>query len=490
MRAEGEVVLVGAGCGRGLLTLCGLEEIQNAEVLVYDDLIDRELLWAAPDACERIYVGKRSGKHSLKQEEINALLLREARAGRRVVRLKGGDSYVFGRGGEEMQFLLKRGIRCRTVPGVTSAIAVPEEMGIPVTQRGLAQSFTVITGHTAIGEGENYEALAGLRGTLVFLMGIQKLRNITEELLRCGKAPDTPCAVLTQGFTADAQRINGTLENIAALAAEAVTPGILVVGENAALNLKSRKRNPLSGVSVIVTGTALFAERVTALLKKYGADAESSVSMRTEPITGSIPCDFSETGWLVFTSRNGVELFFREMKRRGTDIRSFCKNRFACIGRGTAEQLEKYLLRADLIPEQFTAEALGRELGKRMRPGEKAILLRAENGSAALTEELRKAGADFRDISIYRTIPCGNAQPLRQSKAPQYMVFGSAGSVRFWLSKETLDVYTVPVGIGPYTAEELRKQGRSDCLVADSCTPDGIVRAILEDYRRKAGEGI
>ncbi|MBQ8469108.1 MAG: uroporphyrinogen-III C-methyltransferase, partial [Clostridia bacterium] len=237
------ITLIGAGPGPGLITLRGLEALQQAEVVIYDDLIDEGLLQdpALKDA-EKLYVGKRRGAHSMSQEEINALLIAEGREGKEVVRLKGGDSFVFGRGGEEVLALQEAGLPFTVIPGVTSAVAVPEDFGIPVTHRGRSRSFTVITGHTADGSvgGESFDTLARLQGTLVFLMGVRNLTAITEGLLAAGKDPETPAALLSKGFSPDARRFDGTLQTIADLAKDAETPGILVVGEVAALQLEGQ----------------------------------------------------------------------------------------------------------------------------------------------------------------------------------------------------------------------------------------------------------
>lgn len=529
----GRVILAGAGCGPGLITVLGLQAVREAEVLVYDDLIDPALPEEAPQDCEKIYVGKRSGAHSLPQEEISRLLCEKAKEGKLVVRLKGGDSFVFGRGGEECLALRQAGIPYRVIPGVTSAAAVPEHFGIPVTHRGTAQSFTVVTGHSGTGGEENYEALAALKGTLVFLMGIRRLKEITEKLISCGKDPETPAAVLTEGFSPAEHRIDGTLGTIASLAENAPTPGILVVGPAAALRLSC----PLYGCAVTVAGSAGFAVRTARLLREQGAASETAVCLKIEPLPGNIPERFDAYSWIVFTSANGIDLFFRFLKENGRDPGDLRKLRFACIGKATAQKLARYGIRADLVPEEYSSAALGKALAEQYlrekaekpeapAPGAETpgtqdqeawkpvLLLRAEQGSPELTAALEAAGIPLEDRKIYRTVPvppeeagknggpgedgippaAGNAPAGLSAEEPRYLVFGSAGCVRAWFAFSGIPEGTVPVCIGAYTAAELERQknilppgGKWDgaFLTAAEYSGEGIAAVIAEDLRRK-----
>ena len=410
---KGSVTLVGAGCGPGLITAAGLEAVRRAEVLIYDALLDSAILKEAAAGCEMIPAGKRSGAHSMKQDEISRILCEKAAEGKRVVRLKGGDSFVFGRGGEECLCLEAAGIQFSVIPGVTSAVAVPEHFGIPVTHRGRAQSFTVVTGRSGTGEAEDYGALAALKGTLVFLMGIRSLREITQRLMENGKDPETPAAVLIKGFSPEEERIDGTLGTIASLAENAPTPGILVVGETAAMHLGERPESsgsgPLSGCRAAVAGTRHFAEKTARRLRELGAEASPAVCMEIVPVKENIPETFGGYDWLVFTSANGVGLFFETLRERGTDLRQLGNVRFACIGPGTAEQLLCRGFRADLVPERYTARDLGEALaeacggeaekerpGRSGTPDSRILILRAEQGSPELTEALQKAGSLMR----------------------------------------------------------------------------------------------
>ncbi len=495
----GSVTLVGAGCGPGLITVLGLRALRAAEVLVYDDLIDPALPEETPAGCEKIYVGKRSGAHSLPQEEISRLLCEKAAAGKNVVRLKGGDSFVFGRGGEECLALQKAGIPYQVIPGVTSAAAVPEHFGIPVTHRGTAQSFTVVTGHSGTGEEENYEALAGLKGTLVFLMGIRRLKEITGKLMECGKDPETPAAVLTEGFSPSERRIDGTLGTIAMLAENAPTPGILVVGPAAGFRLFC----PLRGCSVTVAGSAQFAEKTAGFLREMGAAAGTAVCLRTEALEEKLPETFEEDSWIVFTSANGIDHFFRRMTAEGRDPGSLGKLRFACIGRATAKKLESFGFRAELVPEVYSSAALGKALASKIREeqasgkAEKTVFLfRAEQGSNELPEALAEAGIPFEDRKLYRTVPVPPAESggssgnggtdLMKTGAGmdrRYLVFGSAGCVRAWFSFGGIPEGTVPVCIGAYTAAELRKHWSGRALTAAEYSREGIAAVMAEDLR-------
>lgn len=520
----GEVILVGAGCERGLMTISGMQALKKAEILIYDDLIDPALLEEIEEGCRTVYVGKRSGAHSMKQEEINRMLAEEAKRGRCVVRLKGGDSFVFGRGGEELLALRKLGIRCRVIPGITSAVAVPEHMGIPVTHRGAAQSFTVVTGHTATEQEENYEALAKLRGTLIFLMGIRSLKEITERLMRFGKDPKTPAAVLTRGFTAAEERIDGTLGTIAVQAEQASTPGILVVGETAALDLREGKqgtgqretpdkwemRDALKGCSATVTGTCSFTERMADRLEERGASVLRRPCMELVPRTEQILAAL-KTGdyrWIVFTSGNGVEIFFRHLADAGFDLRGLWGIRFACIGSGTAGVLRRRGFAADLIPAQYTAKALGRALGETVQEG-RVLILRSEDGSAELTDALRERGIPYTDLPIYKMVPMdktdgipwrkrGNKpeggtkeeqEPVSEGKRwkaeTDYIVFGSAGCVRMSIAQMEIPDRVIPVCIGEYTAEAFRRETGREPLVAAVYTAEGIAAVMEQDFQRR-----
>ena len=495
---KGQVILVGAGCGRDLCTLAGLKAIREAEVLVYDDLLDPALLQERAADARCLYVGKRSGRHSMRQEEINALLVQEAEKGHRVVRLKGGDSFVFGRGGEEVQALQAAGIPYALIPGVSSAVAVPEHLGLPVTHRGLARSFTVVTGHTKDDSTESWEALAKLEGTLVFLMGVHRLAEICQELIRHGKAKDTPASILFRGYGSDEERVDGTLETLPAEAAGKLrTPGIIVVGETAGLHFERTLRKPLEGKQIRVVGSEGFTTLCRERLLREGAAVDTVEAIRILPTPASIPAATELAGfdWLLFTSRNGIRIFFAELARRRQDLRCLSGLRIACIGSGTAEELAGHGIFTDFIPTEFTALALGQELPRLLHGGERLLILRAEKGSRMLNRALTEAGVDFEDRAVYCTQECveaaednvfgqerpANAQEngYRDGASPDYLVFASAGGVEAYLRCHSIPAETLPVCIGEYTAERLAAHGYRRYLTARPHSAEGIADCIL-----------
>lgn len=483
----GKVWLVGAGCGGPeLITVKGLSLVESCDVLLYDSLSARELLERARPDCERIDVGKRYGGRAASQEEINGLLIRKAREGKMVVRLKGGDPYVFGRGGEEMLALREAGIACEEVPGISSAIAAPAAAGIPVTHRGLSRSVTVLTA-SSLTEGEerlteaDYGALARLSGTLVILMGMHHLKELTDRLIGAGMPPSRPAAVVMEGATDRQKWVRAPLERLAEEAERAglKAPAVIVIGETAALHLApmdfsesndwplgpspqgivphgispqriSTQRTfpqgklprgaaeqqvfgPLSGVRVGVTGTEGFAARLAAALGKQGAETVKLSFLETVPSERPLP-ELSGFSWLVFTSPNGVRIFLEKMKQERRDLRTLAGKRIAVIGPGTGETLAESGLIFDLMPEIHDASHLGAALTERMGPGERALLLRSELGSPALTQKLSGAGREYGDFALYelREKPGQREKVFRRLREnpPDYLLFGSASGVR------------------------------------------------------------
>ncbi|MCR4892478.1 MAG: uroporphyrinogen-III C-methyltransferase [Lachnospiraceae bacterium] len=491
---SGSVTLVGAGCGHDLITIKGLKAIREADVLVYDDLIDMNLLSEVKPGAEKLYVGKRRDKHSEEQESINDILVRKAKEGHKVVRLKGGDSFVFGRGGEEILSFQEAGIPYAVIPGVTSAVAVPEHTGIPITHRGVAQSVTLITGHTATSKEENYNALAQLDGTLVFLMGLKNTKEITDKLMANGKNPDTPAAILSEGFTAREKRYNGTLKDIAEKAQEAQTPAILVVGDTADYHMERTIRGPLDGVSINVIGTDQFVGKLSGKLDDLEADVRSFPCLKVSTVTEGIEALLKEEGlqegkgslpyhWILFTSANGVSSFFQYLFSQKIDIRILKDVKFACIGAGTGDKLWEYGIRTDFEPTKYTARVLGQEIVSHIKEGEKALILRAENGSPDLAEELTKANISFKDVIIYRTSQeDGVLVKLREDV--DYTVFASGYGVETYFKENSLGENTTPVCIGPTTEKALRKYYDKNYLVATDHTADGIVETILSDRQK------
>ena len=376
VKGAGKVWLVGAGpSDAGLFTLKGHQVLTDAEVVVYDALVGPAILAMIPDTAEAINVGKRSSNHTMRQEQISELLAEKAKEGKRVVRLKGGDPFLFGRGGEELEVLIREGIPYEVVPGVTSAISVPAYQGIPVTHRDYCSSVHIITGHKREGEAcdIDFEALVRTRGTLVFLMGVSALKMICEGLLAAGMKKDMPAALLSKGTTAAQKRIVATVSTLPEEVARqgAVTPAIIVVGEVCALadTFSWVDRLSLGGVRVLLTRPRELSGTTAQKLRKCGAEVIELPAIRTKARENNTALqqaltDISDYTWIVFTSPTGVRVFFEELQRQRFDVRRFSGVKFAVIGTGTAKELEKHGFYADLMPEVFDAAHLGAALAK------------------------------------------------------------------------------------------------------------------------------
>ncbi|MBQ8921630.1 MAG: uroporphyrinogen-III C-methyltransferase [Oscillospiraceae bacterium] len=469
---SGTVYLVGAGCGDyDLITLRGKELLAHCDTVIYDALIDPRLLDFAPDA-EKICVGKRAGLHSAAQEEINALLIQKAAAGKQVVRLKGGDPFVFGRGGEEILALQAAGIPYSTVPGISSCIAAPELAGIPVTHRMLSRSFHVITGHTA-DDAADFSQYAGLGGTLVFLMGLRALPQIVSGLLAGGMPGDMPAAVIASGGTPQQRVLRSNLSEIAEQAKEMQPPALILVGQTAAFELSPTVRLPLSGVSVTVTGTAAFTQRVQTVLRGCGADAYAVNHLQIAKKCEIPP--LSQYDVIALTSRNGAELLMQHFRDTRTDLRTLSGLRFAVLGSGTASVLEEAGIYPEIMPAQFTAAALGSLLAE--TDARRILLLRAEQGDPVLTERLAAGRAPFDEVHLYGTAPNPAAQP--QEIGTDYLVFGSASGVRtFFAMGYTVSPHTKIVCIGRQTA---KAAGTLPVITAEPHTAEGIAAAVIKE---------
>lgn len=478
------VYLVGAGCGAAdLITLRGRRLLQCCDAVVYDDLIDSALLDLVPSDARRIYMGKRSGHHSAPQEEICNTLMDLARAGSMVVRLKGGDPYVFGRGGEEMLALLEAGIPCEVVPGVTSAIAIPAEAGIPVTHRQLSRSVHIITAHTAQtpdGLPADLDQLAKLHGTLVFLMGLKQLPRIAQRLMAAGMAETIPAAVLSGGNSLHPAAVRGCLQDIAEKAREVQPPAVIVVGEVAAMDLRSSIQSPI----VALTGTDAVITKLEAALQKQGCTTFRAQRSEVRSLSTELDLNALATagGWLVFTSANGVDAFFDRLRAAHFDIRRFHASRFAVIGPGTAKRLAHYGVTADLCPAVYTGKALADALVAAAAPGTPMHLLRAKEGSRELYAALAET-CPVTDVPLYDLCNddgVSSAAKPRLQKA-DYLTFSSAGGVEFYFAAHgAVPAGTVPVCIGPVTAAALHHYYSGPILTAPEATVDSIVETILK----------
>ena len=410
----GKVWLVGAGPGDiGLFTLKGLKVLEQADVVVYDSLVGQGVLSRIPENARLINVGKRASHHIMRQENINQVLLEEAQRGLRVVRLKGGDPFLFGRGGEEL--LRENGIPYEVVPGVTSSIAVPAYNGVPVTHRDFCSSVHIITGHKRAGEEYDidFRALVDTKGTLVFLMGVSALPDICEGLIGAGMEKDMPAAILQKGTTAGQKRIVATVstleEEVKRQGIE--TPAIIVVGKVCTLAEKFGwyEELPLSGWKVLVTRPKELVSRTADKLREKGAEVLELPAIRTVPMEDQSRLykaldHLEEYQWLVFTSPTGVRVFFEELIRHGKDIRAMGNARLAVIGEGTKKALQERGLLADFVPSVYDGDTLGKELSELLSGGEKILIPRAEKGNEKLTAFLAQAGAVVEDVPTYQTL--------------------------------------------------------------------------------------
>ena len=487
----GRVYLVGAGCGPAeWITLRGYRLLGECGAVVYDDLIDPELLEAAPRQAIRLYMGKREGRPSPSQEEINRALIDLARAGHAGVRLKGGVPFVFGGGGEEAQALQRAGIPFDVVPGVSSAVAIPGQAGIPVTHRGLSRSFHVVTARTADGGVDRIRQLAGAEGTLVVLMGLSRLEEIADSLLAGGRGPDTPAAVISGGCAPRPMAVRAPLSQIARAArqAGAAPPAVIVVGETAALDLTSPAARPLEGVRVALTGTPDLQARLRALLLELGASPFALMTARPCPL----PVDFDwallsrEPNWVVLTSRNGVEAFFQALKEARVDMRSLSRCSFAVIGPSTGDALREHGITPDLCPEVHTTRGLAQALERAVHPGRPVRLFRSGLGSQDLYRELSRR-FPAQDVPLYelRPDPADAAGLRTRLEEADYLVFSSASGVEFLLDQGvTLPDELTCVCIGPVTARALAARSAAPCLTAPEISVQGLVRAILTREKR------
>lgn len=492
----GKVYLVGAGCGDAeLITWKGLKLLRKCDAVLYDDLSAPKLLEETRADCEKICVGKRYGKHSLPQEEINALLIKKAKEGKTVVRLKGGDPFVFGRGGEEVLALQEEHISYEVVSGVTSAVAVPAAAGIPVTHRKTARSFHVITGHTAADSEttvtENLEMLARLEGTLIFLMGLHHLEEICGGLLQGGKSPETPAAVISRGATEKQRVVRAKLGKLTeeTKKADLQAPAVIVIGETAGMELSATIERPLCGKKIGVTGTKTITRKLRDRLEELGAevtemDYAALVPYTENPALEQALTEIGKYHWAVFTSPNGVDIFFRYLQRKKYDVRKLAGLQFAVIGTGTAAALEKRGIYPAFLPERYDVKNLAEGLCKKAEQNEEILILRAEHGSEILTEVLDAAGRIYTDVKIYdiQTDEEKRQNANERAKEMDYLTFASGSGVRGFLAGGgKIPAGTKAVCIGTSTAAMLRKYGEKAEIIAETFDVDGVVEAIRKE---------
>jgi uroporphyrinogen III methyltransferase / synthase len=493
----GCVYLVGAGPGDpGLLTARALELIAGADVILHDRLIPRSALDGARPDAELLYVGKQGGGPSVPQEQTERLMMERARAGASVVRLKGGDPFVFGRGGEEALKLREAGVPFEVVPGVTAGVAASAYAGIPVTHRGLAGAVALVTGHSredAAGAGDaggasvDWAALAGFPGTLVLYMGVAGLREITAALIAAGRPREEPAAVVQSGTLPAQRSVQGTLGTIAeAVRREDIrAPAITVIGPVAALaeQLAWRSPQPLAGRSVAVTRARAQSSELARRLEQLGASVVQAPVITIRPLEGP-PLDPAPYDLVCLTSPNGVAALFERLAAGGRDARSLSGARIAAIGPGTARALAGHGIAADVVPERFIAESLVQALAE--VPVERALVARAREARDVLPDALRERGAEVDVLELYETIAEPLSEPaLEAARRADYITFTSSSTVRFFLQaaggQAGLSPGTRIVSIGPVTSETLREHGMDPHVEAERHDIDGVLSALLAD---------
>ena len=453
---SGRVSIVGAGCAPGLITALGLERLGSCGAVLYDDLIDPGLLAAAPEGAERVYVGKRAGRPSAGQDGIIRLMAGYASRGLDVVRLKGGDPLIFGRGGEELMALNALGICCELIPGVTSAAAVPALCGIPLTHRGLSRGFAVVTAHTGDGSGlpDYFPGLADFPGTLCVLMGLGRLAEIAASLIAGGKDPATPCAVCAAGSAAARYCVRGTLADIAEKAAGLPAPAVIVIGPAAALDISPAKTLPLAARRVGLTGTRRMNAALGRALRELGAEPFTACETLLRPLdaAGEL-CEGADC--LAFTSVYGVGLYFERLLASGRDARSLAGVKLAAVGRATAAALASRGLRADFVPDTQTTSGLADTLLRALPAGESVCLYRSAEGDEALAARLSER-LEVRDIRAYEAVPGPYAADTERIARADCLAFTSAATASRALGRiGPLPAHIPLAAIGAPTAKAL-----------------------------------
>ncbi len=498
----GKVYIIGAGPGDyKLVTLKAIECIKMADVIVYDRLVAGKILGFAKENAELIYVGKMPDLHAVPQDGINEILVKKAQEGKLVARVKGGDPFVFGRGGEEVESLYENDIEFEIVPGITSSIAVPAYAGIPVTHRDYCSSLHIITGHERPDKDNSlldYGLLAKITGTLVFLMGVKNLGEICANLIENGKNPKTPAAVIEKGTTSEQRTAVGVLEDIAGKVKEQgiKSPAVTVIGDVVSLKNKMEwfPKGRLAGKKVLVTRAREQASKLVEKIEEFGGEAIEIPSIKIEKLESFEKFDqaldkLNDYNWLVFTSVNGVKAFFDRMKYKCVDIRNLYGVKLCAVGKATGEELKRLGLTVDYMPEKYTTDELLKGLLEILNPGEKVLLARADIANPDLYKGLMENGINADDLVVYRTIlddRClGYAENMLQDGKVDFITFTSSSTVSNFVSiigMENLKILdkSKVVCIGPVTSSAAEEFGIKVSGVADEYTIDGLLKKLLE----------
>ncbi len=504
----GKVYLIGAGPGDpGLLTIKAKECIETADVVVYDYLASPFLLDYAKEDAQIIYVGKKGGDHTLTQDKINLLLIDKAKEGLDVARLKGGDPFVFGRGGEEAQMLLSHGVPYEVVPGVTSAIAAPAYAGIPVTHRDHTSFVSFITGHENPAKKDSsmqWDVYAKSDATLVFLMGVKNLANIVKNLIEHGKPADTPIALVRWGTTTKQQTVTGTLDTIVDVVKKAgiKSPSIIIIGHVVSLRkeLAWFDQRPLFGKNIVITRARTQASNLVSKLTKLGAHCIEIPTIEIVPPADLTPLknsieNIKDYSWLVFTSVNGVKYFFDTLFEMGKDVRALGHLNFACIGPVTKERLMDYGIVSDILPETYRAESVVDAFASINMQDQKVLLPRAKVARTILPEELTKMGASVDEITAYETLLSEDSKDqlidLLEDNEIDAVTFTSSSTVSNFMTllegkdKQALLENVITASIGPITSDTARSLKVDPDIEAKDYTISGLIDALMTYYSGK-----
>jgi uroporphyrinogen III methyltransferase / synthase len=501
---QGKVYIIGAGPGDpGLITVKGMRCLKEADVIIYDHLVSEEIIRQAKDSARFIYAGKKGGAHTLPQDEINRRLVEEAHRGHVVARVKGGDPFIFGRGGEEAETLANAGIPFEVIPGVSSAVAVPAYAGIPLTHRGYTSTLAFVTGHEDPTKDESdidWKTLAGI-GTLVFLMGVKNLHYITSNLVAYGKGGDTPAALIRWGTTEDQETLTGALSDIARKAEDRKfsPPAILVVGDvvNLRKELNWFETKPLFGKGIVITRPEAQAEEFADLLHAEGARVIHFPTIKIAPpedyhdldqVISRLPHD----QWIIFTSANGVSFFLNRLQEFGRDLRDLKDIRICTIGPATAATIEKLGIRVDLIPEEFISEGVVKAFQEFNIKDNRILLPRAEQARDVIPEGLMKLGAKVDVVTAYRTVNSGKDKSeldeLMNEGKVDVITFTSPSTVTNFMEimgkKYAVPPHVKIACIGPVTAAAAKKAGLPPDIIQERYTIPGLVETLVEYYKK------
>ncbi|MEG0508404.1 MAG: hydroxymethylbilane synthase [Eubacterium sp.] len=502
-KAVGTVYLAGGGCGdEGLITVKAMEKLKVCDALVYDALVNEAFIKYVKPDCEKIYVGKRAANHALPQEDINALLVKLAREGKNVVRLKGGDPYVFGRGGEEGEELYDAGIPFEVIPGITSVIGGLAYAGIPITHRDCVSSFQIVTGHLKSEESDlDWPVLAKSKGTIVFLMGVKNLQKITEELMKNGMDENTPAAVVHRASTPYQRVVEGDLKTIYSIASEAkiTAPSLIVVGDVVTKRKKLRffDTKPLFGKTIIVTRSREQSSNMVKQIAELGGNPIEYPTIKIEPIAESMTLlkntfqSLEDYTHLIFTSTNGVELFFKALHEEGKDTRILSGLHITAIGSETAALLKAQGITADFVPAKYVGEELVKGLSPLLKKESRILIPRSKNARMYMVAELKKI-CSVDEIKIYETVREDNTDVdvvklLKENKV-DYITFTSSTTVQYFVEKigaenTALVKNATTLSIGPMTSEKMRELSLNVDIEAEKYTIKGMLNELCAHFK-------